>query len=51
MFRNIEEMSKKFETINNRKNRLSQNKLKNNNDLSFTSGSVEKNKQKEKNKL
>lgn len=48
MFRNIEEMSKKFETINNRKNRLSQNKLKNNNDLSFTSGSVEKNKQKEK---
>ena len=49
MFRNIKELSKKYEAINNRKNRQSLNgNLKIGNDLSFNSGSIEKNKEKEK---
>ena len=45
MFRNIKELSKKYESINNRKNRQSLNgNLKIGNDLFFDYGSIEKNK-------
>ena len=49
MFRDIKELSKKYEVINYRKNRQNFNgTLKPGNDLSFNSGSIEKNKEKEK---
>ena len=49
MFRDIKELSKKYEEINYRKNRQNLNgTLKTGNDLSFNSGSIEKNKEKEK---
>ena len=49
MFRNIKELSKKYETINNRKNRqVLKGNISKLNDLSFNSYSVEKNKEKEK---
>ena len=49
MFRDIKELSKKYEVINYRKNRQNLNgTLKTGNDLSFNSGSIEKNKEKEK---
>ena len=49
MFRDIKELSKKYEIINNRKSRQSYNGFfKKGNDLSFTANSVEKNKEKEK---
>ena len=48
MFRDIKELSKKYEIINNRKSRQSYSNFKRGEDLSFNSYSVEKNKEKEK---
>ena len=49
MFRDIKELSKKYESINNRKSRKSFNgHLKKGNDLSFNADSVKRNKEKEK---
>ena len=48
MFRDIKELSKKYEIINNRKSRQSYSNFKKGEDLSFNSYSVEKNKEKEK---
>ena len=49
MFRDIKELSKKYEIINSRKNRRqSYSNFKKGNDLSFNSYSVERNKEKEK---
>ena len=48
MFRDIKELSKKYEIINSRKNRQSYSNFKKGNDLSFNSYSVERNKEKEK---
>ena len=49
MFRDINELTKKYEMINNRKNRQSYNgNFKKGNNLSFNASSVEKSKEKEK---
>ena len=48
MFRDIKELSKKYEIINNRKSRQSYSNFNKADDLSFNSYSVEKNKEKEK---
>ena len=49
MFRDIKEISKKYELINKRKNRVSYDRnLKKVNDISFNNDSIKRNKEKEK---